>query len=476
MNSRRHIARPRVLGSALALVATATGLGLSASPVGGSSASPSSHATASRVVPLLRFDPAVHFATVPNTNLCDQRFGYSCYNPRQIETAYDMRPLFASGDTGKGETIVLVDSFGSPTIRADLRTFDKAFGLPNPQLTIVQPAGKVPAWNPKNSTMVNWGGETSLDVEYSHAMAPAAKIVLVETPVAETEGIAGLPQMMASERAVMDPTSKYYENPSVISQSFGATESTFATAMQIIDLAQTYQIADTDDVTVLAAAGDDGSTEPINDAGTEYATTREIDWPASDPLVTAVGGTQLHLNLAGQRLLPDNVWNDTNFLGGPAAGVGGRSAIFSRPTYQDGIKAVAGVHRVIPDISMSAAVDGGVLVYWSFPGTPKGYYVIGGTSEASPLFAGVVADADQALGKHIGFLNPYLYQLAAQATPKNDVGIEDITIGNNTVSFTQGGVDVTVPGWVATPGYDLASGLGTIDGAKLVASLKKVAG
>ena len=276
MNSRRHIARPRVLGSALALVATATGLGLSASPVGGSSASPSSHATASRVVPLLRFDPAVHFATVPNTNLCDQRFGYSCYNPRQIETAYDMRPLFASGDTGKGETIVLVDSFGSPTIRADLRTFDKAFGFPNPQLTIVQPAGKVPAWNPKNSTMVNWGGETSLDVEYSHAMAPAAKIVLVETPVAETEGIAGLPQMMASERVVMDPTSKYYENPSVISQSFGATESTFATAMQIIDLAQTYQIADTDDVTVLAAAGDDGSTEPINDAGTEYATTREI--------------------------------------------------------------------------------------------------------------------------------------------------------------------------------------------------------
>jgi subtilase family serine protease len=479
MNYRRHIARVRVLGSALALLTTATALGLSGAAGSSTAAAVSraQHPTAPvTAIPLLRFDPSAHFASVPNTDSCDLKFGYACYDPDQLQTAYDMKPLFASGDNGKGETIVLVDSFGSPTIRQDLKTFDKAFGLPNPQLTILQPAGKVPAWNPKNSTMLNWGSETSLDVEYSHAMAPAAKIVLVETPVAETEGIAGLPQMMAAERAVMDPTSKYYEDPSVISQSFGATESTFATADQIINLAQTYQTAETDDVTVLAAAGDDGSTEPVNDAGTLYATTRAINWPASDPLVTAVGGTQLHLNLAGQRLLPDNVWNDTNLLGGPGAGAGGRSIIFSRPSYQNGIKAVAGVHRVIPDISLSAAVDGGVIVYWSFPGNPKGYYIVGGTSEASPLFAGVVAVADQVLGKHIGFLNPYLYELAAQSSPKHDVGIEDITTGNNTVSFIQGGVDVTVPGWVATPGYDLASGLGTIDGAKLVAALKTVAG
>jgi subtilase family serine protease len=479
MNDRRHIFNSRVLGTAVALMTTATVLGLSGSAAGTSPAasSGSGHLTApSTVVPLLKFDPSDHFASAPNTYNCEQRFGYACYSPRQLETAYDMKPLFATGDTGTGETIVLVDSFGSPTIRRDLTTFDKTYGLRNPQLTILQPAGKVPPWNPKNAAMVGWGEEASLDVEYAHAMAPGAKIVLVETPVDETEGIAGLPQMMAAERAVMDPSSKYYEDPSVISQSFGATESTFATAMQIINLAQTYQVAETDDVTVLAAAGDEGSTEPVNVAGTVLSTTRAINWPASDPLVTAVGGTQLHLNLVGQRLLPDNVWNDTNLLGGPAAGGGGLSAIFNRPSYQDGVSAVAGVHRATPDISLSAAVDGGAIVYWSLPGAPKGYYVIGGTSESSPLFAGVVAVADQVLGKHIGFLNPYLYSLAAQASPKHNVGIEGITTGNNTVSFIQGGKDVTVPGWVATTGYNLASGLGTIDGAKLIAALKTAAG
>ena len=87
-----------------------------------------------------------------------------------------------------------------------------------------------------------------------------------------------------------------------------------------------------------------------------------------------------------------------------------------------------------------------------------------------------MAVADQVLGKHIGFLNPYLYSLAAQASPKHNVGIEGITTGNNTVSFIQGGKDVTVPGWVATTGYNLASGLGTIDGAKLIAALKTAAG
>ncbi|MGA3216843.1 MAG: S53 family peptidase [Acidimicrobiales bacterium] len=473
MTYRRHVVKARVVGGAIVLLSTAAALGLNGSSAAVSR--PVHRAATLTAVPLLKFNPSEHFASAPNTNQCEQMLGYACYSPLQLETAYDMKPLYASGDTGKGETIVIVDSFGSPTIRRDLATFDKTYGLPNPKLTILQPAGKVPAWNPKSSAMGGWAAEASLDVEYSHAMAPGANIVLVETPVNETEGIAGLPQMMSAELAVMNPKSKYYEDPSVISQSFGATESTFATAQQIIGLSQTYQVAQADDVTVLASTGDDGSTEPVNAAGTKYSTTPAINWPASDPLVTAVGGTQLHLNLAGQRLLPDNAWNDTNFLGSPAAGGGGRSIIFNRPTYQNGVKAVAGVHRVIPDISLSAAVDGGAVVYLSFPGSQKGYYPIGGTSEASPLFAGVVAVTDQVLGRHIGFLNPYLYSLAAKATLKHDVGIEGITTGDNTVSFLQGGTDVTVPGWVATPGYNLVTGLGTIDGAKLVAALKTVA-
>ena len=128
MNDRRHIFKSRVLGTAVALMTTAAVLGLSGSAAGTSPAagSRSGHLTAPlTVVPLLKFDPSDHFASAPNTYNCEQRFGYACYSPRQLETAYDMKPLFATGDTGTGETIVLVDSFGSPTIRRDLTTFDK---------------------------------------------------------------------------------------------------------------------------------------------------------------------------------------------------------------------------------------------------------------------------------------------------------------------------------------------------------------
>jgi subtilase family serine protease len=119
---------------------------------------------------------------------------------------------------------------------------------------------------------------------------------------------------------------------------------------------------------------------------------------------------------------------------------------------------------------MSAAVDGGVLVNIGFTGgdgiTP-GYYIFGGTSEATPEFAGVVAIADQFAHHRLGLLNPALYQLARKHAP----GIVDITAGNNTVTFTQEGQTFTVPGFQAVPSYDMASGLGTVDAAKLVHEL-----
>lgn len=180
-----------------------------------------------------------------------------------------------------------------------------------------------------------------------------------------------------------------------------------------------------------------------------------------------MGGTQLHLDAVGNRLLADNVWNDTNVLGSPAAGGGGLSAVFPRPAYQDSVKSVVGTQRGTPDVSLSAAVDGAALVYLGFLGTNSGIYLIGGTSEATPLFAGIVAVADQAAGHDLGQLNPRLYTLAA--TPGH--GIVDVTTGNNTVTFTQFNRTFTVPGYLAAPGYDLASGLGTVDGAKLVSEL-----
>ena len=141
--------------------------------------------------------------------------------------------------------------------------------------------------------------------------------------------------------------------------------------------------------------------------------------------------------------------------------------MFTRPTYQNDVKSVVGLARGTPDISLSAAVNGGALVYMSFGGlSGPGFYIIGGTSEASPEFAGIVAIADQCAGHDLGLLNPKLYAIGSGGP-----GIPDITIGNNTVTFSQNGHSDTVPGFNAVAGYDMASGLGTVDAAQLVAAL-----
>src|SRR6185369_1070285 len=146
-------------------------------------------------------------------------------------------------------------------------------------------------------------------------------------------------------------------------------------------------------VTMLGASGDEGATGfKLN--LTDLYTHRVNSWPSSDPLVTSVGGTQLHLDAQGKRTAPDNVWNDQALFDAPAASGGGRSHVFPRPPYQNGVSQAVHGRRGTPDISMSAAVDGGVLVNIGFTGgdgiTP-GYYILGGTSESAPEFAGIVA-------------------------------------------------------------------------------------
>jgi subtilase family serine protease len=415
----------------------------------------------------------------PSQADCVAQFTVPCYDPAQFQTAYNEQPLFDRGITGRGQTIVIVDSYGSPTIRSDLATFDAEFGLPAPpSLRIIQPAGAVPPYDSSNSDMVSWAGETTLDVEWSHSIAPGAKILLVETPVAETEGVAGLPQIVEAENYVID-----HHLGQVISQSFGATEQTFPSAQSVYRLRSAYINAYWHHVTVLAATGDAGATDYSNAAGTLYFTHRAIDWPSSDPLVTAVGGTQLQLNTAGQRTAPDQVWNDTYntalqqvFFGdsgpNPLATGGGKSVFFARPWYQNGVGYVTGRHRGVPDVAMSGACSGLVDTYQSFGGEPAGWYVDCGTSEASPLFAGIVALADQVAHHSLGLINPALYLLSARHAP----GLVDVTTGNNTVGFTQHGKSYTVRGFSARPGYDLASGVGTVNAALFVPELARVAG
>lgn len=397
-----------------------------------------------------------------------------CYEPAQFQEAYDVRPLFKEGITGAGQTIAVVDSFGSPTIRHDLATFDAKFHLPPPpSLRVIQPAGRVPAFNPTSTTMVGWAGETTLDVEWAHAMAPGAAILVVETPVAETEGTTGFPQIVAAEKDVVD-----HHLADVISQSFGATETTFPATGALLSLRGAFLAAAKHSVTVLAAAGDTGATDYSNSTATAYSTAPTVTWPASDPLVTAVGGTELSLLQDGRRVSPDRAWNDTydpvvdDYLNGtpgarPDAGGGGLSSVFSRPSYQDGVAGLVGDRRGIPDISMSGACSGLADTYQSFPGQAAGWYFVCGTSEATPLFAGVVALADQMAGHPLGLLNPAIYAMSAAHEP----GIVDVTKGDNTVSFTQTATERTVDGYAAGPGYDLASGVGTVDAARFVPEL-----
>jgi subtilase family serine protease len=131
------------------------------------------------------------------------------------------------------------------------------------------------------------------------------------------------------------------------------------------------------------------------------------------------------------------------------------------------VKSVVGDQRGVPDISMSAACNGAVDAYQSFPGQSAGWYPTCGTSEATPLFAGLVALADQVAGHPLGVINPALYALSSAGAP----GIVDVTRGNNTVSFKRHGKRHTVVGFKALPGYDLASGVGTVDAAKFVPEL-----
>jgi len=262
----------------------------------------------------------------------------------------------------------------------------------------------------------------------------------------------------------------------VISQSFSATEETFPGRSAIQALRGAYELAARDHVTVLTASGDSGAADVGLDQTTYYA-FRVTSWPDSDPLVTGVGGTQLHFAADGAPAAP-TVWNDTynpranEFTDGskgpdPLASGGGLSIFFTRPAYQDGVRDVTGGSRGVPDISMSAACDGAVDTYSTFAGAPPGWSPECGTSEATPLFAGVVALADQVAGHSLGLINPALYQLAAA----RDRGITDVTAGNNTVSFTQDGRVQTVTGFTAGPGYNLATGLGTVNAPYFVTEL-----
>jgi subtilase family serine protease len=330
---------------------------------------------------------------------------------------------------------------------------------------VVSPGGRISA----GSDASTWAVETTLDVEYAHVVAPQARIVVADA-------VPDVADIIAAEQYV----ERHY-HAQVISQSLTETEQTVGPASDIATMHAAYAGLVADGVTVVASSGDTGAAN-TGDDGVTYYGYPATSYPASDPLVTAVGGTHLSLDGDGDRTAADTVWNDTydtatnetdygNAGPNPLASGGGTSVLFARPAYQDGVKDIVGTRRGVPDVSMSAACSAPVQIYLTDGPGSSDWYPACGTSEAAPLFAGVVALADQLAGHPLGAVNTALYQLAAAHAG----GIVPVTSGGNTVSFYQGGAEQTVHGFQAGPansdGYSLAAGVGTVNATAFVPEL-----
>src|SRR6185437_7560502 len=197
----------------------------------------------------------------------------NCYTPRELATAYDI----PGNLTGAGQTIVIIDAYGDPTLGQDLTSEDNPFGLPHANVSVIYPNGK-PTFNLNNADEVAWTGEIALDVESAHAVAPGAKIDLV---IAKSDND---PDVLNALKYVVAHTPG-----SVLSQSYGEAESCETTAIEQADHALFAQ-AEAKGMTILAASGDTGAAMPSCNNKTYI---NSVALPAADPMVTSIGATSL---------------------------------------------------------------------------------------------------------------------------------------------------------------------------------------
>ena len=422
------------------------------------------------VSPFLKVGPQAIPAGVmgPNYGLFTCQVGLSpgvnCYDPFQMRHAYNIDSLIHAGFDGRGKTIVIVDAFQSPNIVQELNTYDAFYGLPalnglgGPPIaglgkfTQIAPDGLTP-FNPGNADMIGWAEEISLDVLWAHAIAPGANIMLV---LSKSDADADI---LSATRYAVD---KHLGD--VISQSFGENESCIDPGV-LTEQHQVFADATLKHITLFASAGDFGSGQLTCD---NSSLVQAASTPAVDPLVTAVGGTELHAAQYCLTVLGCNpaanpgpgtyegeiVWNEPSF----GAGGGGFSVLYDEPSYQ---KATihGGKQRDEPDVSYNAAVLHGVLTYIDIPGFFTGFSLFGGTSAGSPQWAAIIAIADQKAGYDLGFINRALYHIG-RGHPLNPASFFDVTSGNN--SF------LGIAGFNAGPGWDAATGLGSPTADQLV--------
>ena len=366
------------------------------------------------------------------------------FTPNEYLTAHDFNPLITARHSGQGERIAVIEIDGYKL--SDIDAFARCFGKDRFALTTYY--GLVGHPLPP-------GTESTLDLEVLDAVTPNLDEVEVFESGADEASL-----LKAAVAPIITPNAK----PQVISESLGQCEA-YQDPAGFTASERGFRLAAATGVSYLAASGDHGSANCVDNKGNQ-ADQLGTSYPASSPWVTGVGGTNFTLD-ANNLISNQVVWNDGADAPGWAGG-GGYSTIFKRPSYQNGV--VTPNARAVPDVSMLADSPPGYAIYCTAPectaqGGPS-WQQVGGTSAAAPLLAGGVALVDQDLHRKgrefLGFLNPLLYELGKSGSAGSV--FHDITSGTNDVGTTiPGGSGKALGCCTATPGYDPASGWGTID-------------
>jgi subtilase family serine protease len=379
----------------------------------------------------------------------------TCYSPQQFRTAYGIEPLTRRGITGRGETVVMPEFAATPgesgatDVRQDLARYDSVFRLPAAHLRVITTLA--PGASPFQAL-----GEYTGDVEIVHAIVPRAAIRVILIP-ADVSLALGVRDFVAALR--MAPSLG-----SVLSITQGGLNENCLTSAQVATLHSALRLDRERHVTVAVAAGDFGAEgQPCIATPTPG---RAVVFPASDPLALAVGGTSLDASHRTGAYIGETVWNRPGSgLPGVVASGGGFSRDFARPLYQAHVPGI-GVRRGVPDVASDADPDTGIACVEA-GGGQFGIFAAGGTSAGAPVWAGIVAMADQYAGRHLGFINPAIYEIGRSA--RYHRAFHDVTKGSNTVQVGS----VTVKGFEAGPAWDPVTGWGSPNARVLIPLLAR---
>ncbi len=385
------------------------------------------------------------------TNTCPNGVSQmrGCQTPHSLRVAYGVESLVEHGFTGKGQTIVDIVSFGSPTLQQDLDIFDKEFGLPPIKIQVISPLNEK-EYDPHGDKS-NWANSITQDVEIFHAIAPDAGIVVLTSPVAQTEGTTGLPEFRQLIQYAID-----HHLGNIISNSWGASEVTLKdqTGQQEVQKWDTMlrNATTQQGITFFASTSVNGATDYMDLQGKTLSPTPTIDFMSDSPWVTAVGGTTL---LSKGQSAQEKAWSSSG---------GGFSAFYPIPSYQQtlpvSLQSLLQNHRGVPDVSADADSSTGMAEY--FKGS---WEQAGGTAASTALWAALGAIANQVAGHPLGFINPGLYKVAMSSAYTQ--AFHDITVGNNDVNSN----GVTVKGYSAVPGWDAVAGWGSPNAEVLLPAL-----